>query len=43
LRSAGRQGSAAADQLIEFGYDNHGHEAILKYAKKIFSPGETGL
>lgn len=34
LRSTGRQGSAIADKLIEFGYDNGWHETILKYAKK---------
>jgi len=34
LRSTGRQGSAIADQLIELGYRNDWHEAILKYAKK---------
>ena len=34
LRSTGRQGSAIADKLIEFGYENDWHEAILKYAKK---------
>ncbi|MBS1519809.1 MAG: DUF2252 family protein [Bacteroidetes bacterium] len=34
LRSTGRQGSAIADKLIEFGYSNDWHEAILNYAKK---------
>ena len=34
LRSTGRQGSVIADKLMEFGYNNDWHEAILKYAKK---------
>ena len=34
LRSTGRQGSAIADELIEFGYNTNWHERILKHAKK---------
>jgi len=34
LRSTGRQGSAIADELIEFGYNTNWHEGILKYAQK---------
>ena len=34
LRSTGRQGSAITDKLMEFGYNNDWHEAILSYAKK---------
>jgi len=34
LRSTGRQGSAIADGLMEFGYNTNWHEAILKYAGK---------
>jgi uncharacterized protein (DUF2252 family) len=34
LRSTGRQGSAIADELIEFGHDTNWHERVLKYAKK---------
>lgn len=34
LRSTGRQGSAIADKLIEFGYNKDWHDETLKYAKK---------
>ncbi|MBV8389275.1 MAG: DUF2252 family protein [Mucilaginibacter sp.] len=34
LRSSGRQGSAIADKLIEFGHNKDWQEAILKYAKE---------
>ncbi len=33
LRSAGRQGSAVADELIAFGYNNQWHDALITYAK----------
>jgi uncharacterized protein (DUF2252 family) len=33
LRSAGRQGSALADELIAFGYNNQWHDALITYSK----------
>jgi uncharacterized protein (DUF2252 family) len=33
LRSAGRQGSATADDLIAFGSDNEWHEKLISYAQ----------
>ena len=32
LRSAGRQGSASADEMIAFGQQDHWQQAILQYA-----------
>ncbi len=34
LRSAGRQGSALADELIAFGYNTQWHDALIDYAAK---------
>jgi|ERR671932_829258 uncharacterized protein (DUF2252 family) len=40
LRSSGRQGSAIADALIQYGTDSHWRSTVLDYAQSYFTQVE---